>query len=39
MVNKFEHERGHELGVKKNWKKRGAHLQMAFSVDEGINPF
>jgi len=28
MVNKFEQERGHELGVNKTWKKKGTHLQM-----------
>lgn len=36
MVNKFEQERGHELGVKKEKKDPPTN---GLNVDDGINPF
>jgi hypothetical protein len=37
MVNKFEQEWGHELGVKKTWKKKRNPLASGLGVDEDIN--
>jgi hypothetical protein len=37
MVNKFEQERGHELGVKSTWKKKKDPPANGLNVDEDIN--
>jgi hypothetical protein len=37
MVNKFEHEKGHELGVKRTWKKKKDPLTSNLFVDEDIH--
>ncbi len=37
IVNKFEYERGHELGVKKIQKKNKDPIASSLSVDEDIN--
>jgi hypothetical protein len=37
MVNKFEHERGHEFGMKKIWKEKKNRLTNGLNVDEDIN--
>ncbi len=37
MVNKFEHEKGHELGVKRTMKKKRDPPTNNLSVDEDIN--
>jgi hypothetical protein len=36
MVNKFKQERGHELGMKRTWKKKDPTAN-GLSVDEDIN--
>jgi hypothetical protein len=38
MVNKFVQDRGHELGVKRIWKKNKDSPTNGVSVDEAINP-
>ncbi len=37
MVNKFEHEQGHELGVKRIRKKQKDPLASGLNVDKDIN--
>jgi len=37
MVNKFEQEQGHELGVRKNWKKKKDPLVRGLNIDEDTN--
>jgi hypothetical protein len=37
MVNKFEQERGHELEMKRTWKKKRVPHANGHSVDEDIN--
>lgn len=37
MVNKFAQEWGHELGVKKTWKKKRNPFASGLGVDENIN--
>jgi hypothetical protein len=37
MVNKFEQEQGHELGVKRIWKKKKEPLTNGLNVDKDIN--
>ncbi len=39
MVNKFEQEQGHELGLKRTQKKKKDPLVNGLNVDEGVNPF
>ncbi len=38
MANKFEQDKGHELGVKRIWKKKKDSPTNGVSVDEGVNP-
>jgi hypothetical protein len=38
MVAKFEQEKGHELGIKKFWKKKNNPPTIGLNVDEGIKP-
>jgi hypothetical protein len=37
MVNKFEQEWGHELGVRKTWKKKKDPLVRGLNIDEDTN--